>query len=68
MTVKKGDLVCFKRVYSVTIEDLARKCYYSKYMLVLEIYSGIKPTKPACKVLCANGDINWVAVDNIKKI
>ena len=68
MAIEKGDLVRFKKVYSITIEDLARKCYYSKYMLVLGIFSNFKPSKPACKVLCANGDINWVSADNIEKI
>ena len=65
MTFKSGDLVSFKQVYSITIEDLARKRKYSKYMLVLDVFSNFKP---ACKVLCANGDINWVASENIEKI
>jgi hypothetical protein len=68
MPIEKGDLVRFKKVYSITIEDLARKCRYSKYMLVIEIFSNFKPSKSACKVLCSNGDVNWVASENIEKI
>ena len=65
MSVKTGDIVCFKKVYSITIEDLVARKNYSKYMLVLETFSNVKP---ACKVLCANGEINWVAVSRLEKV
>ena len=63
MHIKKGDIVCFKRVYSIGIDDLIRMQTFSKYMIVLEI---IKHIKPACKVMCANGEINWVAVSRLE--
>ena len=63
MQIKKGDIVCFKRVYSIGIGDLVRKQSFSKYMLVIDI---IKHVKPACKVMCANGEINWVAAGRLE--
>ena len=65
MPIKSGDIVCFKKVYKIGIDDLIRKKSFSKYMIVLEIINHIKP---ACKVMCANGDINWVAYSQIEKV
>ena len=65
MSIKVGDIVRFKRMYSIGIEDLIRKQTFSKYMIVLEI---INHVKPACKIMCANGEVNWVAVARIEKV
>lgn len=65
MHIKKGDIVCFKRIYSIGIDDLIRQQSYSKYMIVIDI---IKHVKPACKVMCANGEVNWVAAGRLEKI
>ena len=68
MAIKIGDIVCFKRVYKIGIDDLIRAKSYSKYMIVLSIIKTIKGRPaPACKVMCANGDINWVAESQIEK-
>ena len=67
MPIKTGDIVCFKRVYKIGINDLIRKKSFSKYMIVLEIINHVKH-KPACKVMCANGEINWVARSQIEKV
>tara|TARA_A100001515_G_C4453777_1_gene171157 strand:- start:345 stop:548 length:204 start_codon:yes stop_codon:yes gene_type:complete len=64
MRIKVGDMVCFKRIYSIGIDDLIRKQTFSKYMIVLEI---INHVKPACKIMCANGEVNWVAMSRIEK-
>lgn len=66
MDIQQGDIVCFKRVYKIGIDDLIRKKSFSKYMIVLEIINHIKH-KPACKVMCAHGEINWVASSQIEK-
>jgi hypothetical protein len=64
MSINRGDVVCFKRIYTIGIEDLIRKQTFSKYMIVLEI---INHVKPACKVMCASGEINWVAISRLQK-
>ena len=64
MQIKKGDIVCFKRIYTIGIDDLIRQQTYSKYMIVIEVLNHVKP---ACKVMCANGEINWVAVARLRK-
>jgi hypothetical protein len=66
MRIRIGDIVSFKRVYKVGIDELIRQRSFSKYMIVLEIVKSIKH-KPACKVMCANGEINWVAISQIEK-
>ncbi len=65
MHIKKGDIVCFKRIYSIGIDDLIRRQSYTKYMIVVDI---IDHVKPACKVMCANGEVNWVASCRLEKI
>ena len=65
MTIKTGDIVCFKRIYKIGVDDLVSRRSYSKYMIVLQV---IDHVKPACKVMCANGEINWVAVGRIEKV
>ena len=63
-----GDIVCFKRVYKIDVIDLInREKHYSKYMIILSVVDGISHGR-ACKVLCANGEINWVAASKLKKI
>jgi len=64
--ITTGDLVVFKQTCDIDLLDLInRKKNYSKYMMVLSIIDNVKP---ACKVLCANGDINWVSIRQIEKI
>ena len=65
MHIKKGDIVCFKRIYSIGIDDLISRQSYSKYMIVIAIINHIKP---ACKVMCANGEVNWVSVSRLDKV
>lgn len=66
--LKTGDIVCFKRIYKIDLNDLVnREKNYSKYMIILQVFDGIKENK-ACKVLCANGEINWVASSKLEKI
>lgn len=65
MDIVVGDLVCFKHVYKIGIDDLIRRQSYSKYMIVIDL---IDHVKPACKVMCANGEVNWVAVSRLDKI
>ncbi len=65
MHIKKGDIFCFKKVYSIGIDDLIRKQTYSKYMIVIDT---INHVKPACKVMCANGEVNWVSFSRIEKV
>jgi len=67
MAIKIGDIVAFKKVYRINIGDLISRQNYSKYMIVVGIYNHIKE-KTALKVLCANGDINWVSSDRLEKI
>ena len=64
MPIRKGDIVSFKKIYKIGVEDLIGRRNFSKYMIVVDI---INHVKPACKVMCANGEINWVSVDRIKK-
>ena len=66
MGIQIGDIVCFKRIYKIGIDDLVRARSFTKYMIVLSIIKSIKG-KPACKVMCANGEINWVAESQIEK-
>lgn len=66
--LKTGDIVCFKKIYKIDLLDLInRQENYSKYMIILQVYNGVKDDK-ACKVLCANGEINWVAASKLEKI
>ncbi len=62
---RKGDIVCFKRIYKIGIDELIRRQTFSKYMIVLEIINNVK-NKPACKVMCANGEVNWVASSRLE--
>ena len=64
VNIKVGDLVCFKRIYKIGIDDLIRKKTFSKYMIVIQVIDHIKP---ACKVMCANGEVNWVAASQLEK-
>ena len=66
MNIKIGDIVSFKKVYKIGIDDLIRAKTFSKYMIVIGIIKSIK-NKPACKVMCANGEVNWVAISQIEK-
>lgn len=63
--LKKGDIVKFKRLYKIGIDDLIARKNYSKYMIVIDIIKQTH-TVPACKVLCANGDVNWVSIERIE--
>ena len=66
--MKVGDIVCFKKIYNISIIDLVnREQNYSKFMMVLQIIEHVKG-KSACKVLCANGEINWVSGDRLEKV
>ena len=65
MQIKTGDIVCFKRIYTIGIDDLIRKQSYTKYMIVLDV---INYVKPACKVMCANGEVNWVSAERIERV
>ena len=70
MCIKVGDIVKFKRVRKINIGDLIARRDFSKYMLVVEIiisYKEKKYPKAACKVLCANGEVNWVAINSIER-
>ena len=64
MAIKKGDIVCFKSIYTIGVKDLIIRNTYSKYMLVIDV---INYVKPACKVMCANGEVNWVAADRLER-
>lgn len=67
-TLSVGNIVCFKNVYNINVLDLInRDKHYSKYMMVIAIIDSVKG-KSACKVLCANGEINWVLADKLQKI
>ena len=63
--IKKGDIVKFKRIYKIGIDDLIARKNYSKYMVVIDVITQSK-TSSACKVLCSNGDVNWVSIDRIE--
>ena len=67
MNIKKGDIVRFKSVYTIGLDDLIRRQTFSKYMIVVDIIYSFKE-KPACKVMCASGEINWVAMARLDKI
>lgn len=67
--IKVGDIVKFKSVRKITLEDLVARKDYSKYMLVVEIirnYENSRKPMAACKVLCANGEVNWVSINSIE--
>ena len=69
-SIEIGDIVTFKRIRKISIEDFVSRKDYSKYMLVVEIienFKGTKHSKGACKVLCANGEVNWVAINSIER-
>ena len=65
MQIKTGDIVCFKRIYTIGLNDLIARQNYSKYMIVLDV---INHVKPACKVMCANGEVNWVSSERIERV
>jgi len=67
MSIKIGDIVCFKSLYMIGLDDLVRRQTFSKYMIVVDIIYAVKE-KPACKVMCANGEINWVVMTRLDKI
>ena len=64
--IEKGDIVKFKRIYKIGIDDLIARKNYSKYMVVIDIIEQSN-TSSACKVLCSNGDVNWVSIDRIER-
>ena len=66
MDISVGDIVCFKKIYTIGIDELIRAKNYSKYMIVVAIIDHVKE-KPACKVMCANGEINWVSMSRLQK-
>ena len=63
--ISVGDIVSFKRVHKIDLNDLIARKKYSKYMIVIQVLKGVKP-HAACKVMCANGEINWVSVERIE--
>ena len=63
--IRVGDIVKFKRIQKINLSDLIAKRKYSKYMLVVEVFKNLRPG-PACKVLCANGEISWVSLERIQ--
>ena len=65
--IQINDIVKFKRIHKINLNDLIARKKYSKYMIVLAIMPKYHP-RPACKVLCANGEINWVAVSRLEKV
>ena len=69
-SIRIGDIVKFKKIRKISIEDLIARKDYSKYMLVVQIIINYKDKnypKAACKVLCANGEVNWVAINSIER-
>ena len=69
--IKVGDIVTFKRVRKINLADLIARKKYSKYMLVISVIKNYKKDlnpKTACKVLCANGEVNWVGANSIEII
>ena len=69
-SIKIGDIVKFKRIRKISLEDFISRKDYSKYMLVVEIiesFKGDRHSKAACKVLCANGEVNWVSINSIER-
>ena len=69
-SIKIGDIVKFKRVRKISLEDFISRKDYSKYMLVVEIiesFTEAKHSKGACKVLCASGEVNWVSINSIER-
>jgi len=68
MGLKVGDLVRFKKIYSITVDDLINKKNYSIYMIVLATIKVHEKKQCACKVMCANGEVNWVSENRIEKV
>lgn len=73
MDIKIGDIVQFKRMYKIGIDDLIYRKSFTKYMLVINAISVKSPhkksdPKKALQVMCANGETNWVSVDRIEKV
>jgi hypothetical protein len=69
-SIEIGDIVTFKRIRKISLEDFVSRKDYSKYMLVVEIienFKGTKHSKGAVKVLCANGEVNWVSINSIER-
>ena len=69
-SIKIGDIVTFKRIRKINLEDFISRKDYSKYMLVVDVmisYKENKFPKVACKVLCANGEVNWVSINSIER-
>ena len=66
MKILPGDIVTFKNVYKIDISDLISSKFYTKYMIVISIVN--VDEKTACKVMCGNGEINWVALSRIEKV
>ena len=67
MSIKKGDIVRFKSMYTIGLDDLIRRQTFSKYMIVIDVIHSVKE-KPACKVMCTSGEINWVAMTRLDKV
>ena len=68
--IKIGDIVAFKRIRKINLDELISRKDYSKYMLVVDIiksYADTENPRYACKVLCANGEVNWVAANSIER-
>ena len=66
--IKVGSIVQFKRVYKIDLADLVAKQNYSKFMVVVSMNHFPKVGKTACRVLCANGEINWVSMERIESV
>ena len=66
MKIFPGDIVTFKKVYKIDINDLISRKFYTKYMIVINVMNVDR--KIACKVMCGNGEINWVALNRIEKV
>jgi len=69
MLLKRGDIVCFKRVYDITLLDLIKDNNesYSKYMMIIQTVSNYSD-KTACQVLCGTGEINWVSSSRLELV
>lgn len=68
MILKKGDIVCFREIYDITLLDLIKNDNnYSKYMMVIQIVSNFKD-KVACQVLSATGELNWVSASKLELV
>ena len=67
MKISPGDIVCFKNIYTISIDDLISQKLYTKYMIVISVMN-VDKKNTACKVMCGNGEINWVALNRIEKV